>query len=91
MDSTVAVHTNGFWILVPGLEKGVDGQLQIGDAAKDAAADGLVVEVPEPSFHQIQPVTGTGGYEMRHEAWMALQPLLTLFVLVCAVVVHNQM
>src|SRR6202035_880382 len=71
-------------------EKGVNGRLQVGDAEKDAAANGLVVEVSEPSLDQIQPA-GTGGYEVRHEPGMTFQPLPYFLVFVRAVVVDDQM
>ena len=87
MDSTVAVHTKGFGVLVPGLEKAFNGRLQVGDTEKDAAADGLVVEVTEPSLNQNQPA-GTGGYEVRHKPGMTFQPLPYFLVFMCAVVIH---
>ena len=39
-----------FRVLIPGQEKGFNGGLQISDAEKDAPADGLVVQVTEPSL-----------------------------------------
>src|SRR5207244_5709289 len=65
----------GFGILIPGREKRLDGRLQVGHAAKDAAADGLVIQVAEPSLDKIHP-TGTGGHEVRHEPRMTFQPRL---------------
>ena len=72
------------------MQKGLDSRLQIGYAAENAAADGLVVQVSEPSFHQIQP-TGTGRDEVGHEPRMTFQPRLDLGVLVSPVVVQDQM
>ena len=80
----------GVGMLVPSLEERLDGRLQVGYAEEDAAPDGLVVEVPEPSLDKIHP-TGTGGDEVRHEPGMTFQPLLYFRVLVGPVVVHDQM
>ena len=80
----------GFGILIPNREKCLDGCLEVSHAEEDAATDGLVIEVAEPSLDKIHP-TGTGGNEVRHEAGIALQPRLYLRVLVRPVVVHDQM
>ena len=72
----------GLGILVPSLEKRPDGRLQVGYAEEDAAADGLVVQVAEPSLHKIHP-TGTGGDEVRHKPGMAFQPRLYSFACLC--------
>jgi len=80
----------GLGILIPGLEKRRDGCLQIGYAQEDAAADGLVVQVAEPSLHKIHP-TGTGGDEVRHKPGMTFQPRLYFRVLVRSIIVHDQM
>src|ERR1700674_6037730 len=90
MDATVAVHTKGWGIVVPSLEKRRDGRLQVGYADEYAAADGLVVQVAEPSLHKIHP-TGTGGDEVRHKPGMAFQPRLYFRVLVRPIIVHDQM
>ena len=77
-------------ILVPGLEKRLYGCLQVGHAEEDATADGLVVQMAEPSLDKIHP-TGTGGDEVRYEPRMTFQPRFDLGMLVRAVVVHDQM
>ena len=77
-------------MLVPSIEKRLDGRLQVGYAEEDAASDGLVVQVAEPSLDKIQP-TQTGGDEVRHEPGMTSQPRLYFCVLVRSVVVHDQM
>ena len=80
----------GFGILIPSFKKCLNGSLQIGYAAEDAAADSFIVQVTEPSFNQIHP-TGTGRDKVRHEARMPFQPRLDFGVLVRPVVIHNQM
>src|SRR5260370_42193356 len=77
-------------MLIPNGEKGINGGLEVGHTAEDAAFDGFVVQMPEPSLDQIHP-TGTGGDEVRHEAGIALQPRLYFRVLVRPVVVHDEM
>src|ERR1019366_3656853 len=89
MDSMVAVHTKRFGILIPSLEKRLDGRLQVGYAEEDATADGLVVQVSEPPLDKIHP-TGACGDEVRHEPRIPFQPGLPLRVLVRPVVVHDQ-
>jgi hypothetical protein len=79
----------GWGVLVPRLEKGLDGRLQIGYAEEDAAADSLVVQVAEPSLDKIHP-TGTGRNEVRHEPRMTFPPRLYFRVLVRPLVVHDQ-
>ena len=39
-------------VLVPSLEKRLDGRLWVGHAEKDAAANGLVVQLTEPSLRR---------------------------------------
>src|SRR5213078_579162 len=80
----------GFGILIPNGEKCLNGGLEVGHAEEDAAADGLVIQVAEPSLDQVHP-TGTGGDEVRHETGIALQPRLYFRVLVRPVVVHDEM
>ena len=80
----------GFGIVIPSLEKRLDGRLQVGYAEEDAAADGLVVQVAEPSLDKIHP-TGTGRDKVRHEPGIAFQPRLHFRVLVRPVVVHDEM
>ena len=80
----------GLGIFIPRVEEGGKGCLKIGDAEKDAALNGFVVEVAEPPLDEIHP-TGTGGNEVGNETRMALQPGCHLFVLVGTVVVHYQM
>ena len=80
----------GFGILIPSREKSFDGCLEIGNAEEYAAADGLIVQVPEPSLDQIHP-TGTGGDEVRHEAGIAFQPRLYFRVLVRPIIIHDEM
>src|SRR5207245_3920110 len=76
----------GFWIPVPSFQKCLDRCLQIAYAEEGASADGLVMQMTEPSLHQIHP-TGTGGDEVRHEPGMTFQPRLYFGVLVRAIVV----
>ena len=76
--------------MIPGLEEGFDGGDEIGDTVKHAAADGLLIQVAEPSLYQIEP-TGTGRYEVRDKPGMAFQPRPYLLVFVRAIVVHDQM
>jgi hypothetical protein len=74
---------------VPGIEEIEDGALQLGHAAKGAAAHRLLFEFGEPAFDQVEP-TGTGGNEVEHEAGMTLQPAPHPSVAVGAVVVEDQ-
>jgi hypothetical protein len=71
----------GLGILVPSLEEGVDGRLQIGDAEEDAAADGLVIQMAEPALDKIQPAR-TGGHEVRHESGISVSAIPFFGVLV---------
>ena len=80
----------GLGILIPRREKRLDGRLEVGHAKEDATADGLIIQMTEPSLHEVHP-TGTGGDEMRYEAGIALQPRLYFRVLVRPVVIHDQM
>ena len=76
--------------MIPSLEKRLDGRFQVGYAEEDATADGLLVQVAEPSLDKIHP-TGARGDEVRHEPRIPFQPGLHLRVLVRPVVVHDQM
>ena len=80
----------GFGILIPNREKRLDGCLEVGHAEEDAAADGLVIQVAEPSLDEVHP-TGTGRDEVWHEAGIALHPRLYFRVLVRPLVVHDEM
>ena len=80
----------GLWVFVPGCEESDDGILQVNHAMEDATTEGFAVQVSEPSFHEVHPA-GTGGYEVRHESGVAFQPGLNFGVLVCPVIVHDQM
>jgi hypothetical protein len=76
-------------MLVPSVEKRLDGRLQIGHAEEDSAPDGFVVQVAEPSLDKIHP-TGTGGDEVRNEPRMTFQPRFYCGVFVRSVVVQDQ-
>ncbi len=67
----------------------VDGCDQFRHALEDAASDALPRDLPEPSFDQIQP-RGTRWGNVQVESWMLLQPRLHLGVVVCPVVVQDQ-
>ena len=76
--------------MIPNREKRLDGRLEVSHAEEDAAADGLIIQVAEPSLDQIHP-TGTGGDKVRYEAGIALEPRLYFRVLVRPIVVHDEM
>ena len=67
-----------------------DGFLEFGDAAEDAPPDRVPGDVREEALDEVQP-RGTGRREVNGEPAMAGQPSLDLGMLVCAVVVGDQM
>jgi len=75
--------------LVLGVEEALDGVREVGDAAKDAAADGLAVNDGEPGLHLIEPARA-GRSEVEMEARVVSQPGLHLGVLVGPVVVEHE-
>jgi len=68
----------------------VDGRFEIGEAGECAATNALVGDVAKESLDHIQP-GGTGGSEVDVKTLVLGQPLLNLGVLVCGVVVYDQM
>ena len=77
-------------LLVPSLQKTVNGREQIGDADKAAATNRLLTEFLEPSLHQVEP-TGAGRYEVADKAWMLFEPSLHMGFFMRAVIVHHTM
>jgi hypothetical protein len=77
-------------MFIPGIEKIVDGVLQLVDAEERSAANALRRQLPKPAFHQVQP-TGTGGYKMQSETRVLFQPSSDFFLAVGALVVDHQM
>jgi hypothetical protein len=68
----------------------VDGRFEVSEAGEHAATNALVGDVSEETLDHIQPGR-TGGSEMDVKALVLGQPLLNLGVLVCGVVVDDQM
>ena len=64
--------------------------MSAGTLLKGAAAESFVGDLAKPSFHQVQPGTGSRN-EMQMEAGMPLQPGLNARMFVGPVVVHDQM
>src|SRR6202521_2771964 len=75
---------------IPSLEERLDGRLQVANTEEDAAANGLVIEMAEPSLDEIHPA-GTRGDKVRHEPRMTCQPGLYFRMGVRPVIVHDQM
>ncbi len=67
----------------------VDRLDQFRDTLEDASPNPLARDLPEPSFDQIQP-RGTRRGKVQVESWMLLKPRLHLGVVVCPVVVQDQ-
>jgi hypothetical protein len=76
----------GLWLGIVELQVGFDCGLEFGDAAEDAAADGVAGDQTEESFDQIDPGSRCRG-EVEVEAGVALEPSIDLGVLVGCVVV----
>ena len=89
MDSTVAVHTKGWGSWFQALRNTSMDVCRSSTLRKTPRRICFIVQVAEPSLHQIHP-TGTGGDEVRHEPRIAFQPRLYFRVLVRPVVVHDQ-
>ena len=77
-------------IFVPRREEGLNRSLQVRHAAEDTSADRLAVQVSEPALDQVQP-TGTRGDEVKHKAWVPLEPVPHLLMVVSSVVIHDEM
>ena len=56
-----------FWVIVRGLDEGVDGGLEFMHAAMDAALDLLVGEEGKPAFDLVQP-GGAGWREVEDDS-----------------------
>ncbi len=67
-----------------------DGRFEIGDAVKDAAADGILSDQAEEALDQIDPGRRSRR-EVEMEARVAFEPCLDLGMLVGCVVVHHDM
>jgi hypothetical protein len=67
----------------------MDGGLEFGNAAEDAAAYSLASDLGEQTLNQIEPGRGCRG-EVQLEARMALEPTLHGRRLVCGVIVEDQ-
>ena len=63
----------GPWAFVGFREEAVDGRLEIGDPAEDAAPEPLVGQLGEEAFDRVEP-GGRGRREMEVEAGVPLQP-----------------
>ena len=57
-----------FGVLVGVIDIALDGGFELAGAAKDPAAELLLGEGGEPSFHQIQP-RGARGREVKVKPW----------------------
>ena len=76
-------------LVVPG-EIVVDGRFQFGDAGEGSAADGFPGDLGEETLDLVQPGR-RGRREVDMEPRVLFQPLFDLGVLVCGVVVDDQM
>ena len=56
----------------------------------DTSPETMLGQVTEESLHHVQP-RRTGGSEVDMESRVALEPALNLGMLVCGVVVHDEM
>lgn len=59
--------------VIPRRKELIDCALEFVDAAKDPTPDGLLFELREPAFDEIEP-TGTGWDKVQHEAGALAQP-----------------
>src|SRR3990172_7321428 len=80
----------GFRITVVLRDVFVDGVHEFRDIMKDAARQLLFGQITKEAFHHVQP-RGTGGREMHMKSRMLSKPGLNLWMLVCRVVIGNQM
>ena len=85
-----AVHTKVFesWLLL--LNEFLDGRDQLPYVAKSAPPDSLIHDFAEPSFYEIQPRTA-GRDEVDMKSWVSLQPRCNFGVLMCRVIVYDEM
>src|SRR5260370_7956741 len=67
----------------------LDGGFEFGDAFEDAASDAFCSDAPEEAFDLVEPRRRCWG-EVHMKTRMPLKPRLDLGVLVCGVVVGNQ-
>ena len=67
----------------------VDPGNEFFDALERSAPDGLLSDESEPSLDLIEP-RGVSGREVEMEAWSGCKPCSHLGVLVCCVVVDDQ-
>ena len=69
------------------LQVAVDGGLEVGDRAEDAATDALAGQLGEEVFHGIEPGSGGRG-EVEHPARVAVEPGFHFGVLVSGIIVE---
>src|SRR6266566_4333355 len=77
------------WRLVGGSDVRLDGGDQRPDVGEHAAFQSFAGQVAEESLDHVQP-TGAGGREVNVEAWMPLEPVHHLRMLVRRVIVNDQ-
>ncbi len=80
----------GFRIGIMVLQVVFDGGFEVGDAAKHAAADGILGDQPEEALDLVEP-RGGSRREVEMKARMAFQPCFDLGMLVGGIVVDHQM
>jgi hypothetical protein len=75
--------------VVPGVQKALDGLSEGGHALEHASVKSASVQEGEPDLDLIHP-TGAGGCEVQVDSLVTLEPAGDLGVLVCVVVVDDQ-
>src|SRR5258708_34202371 len=80
----------GLWIGIVMLEVVLDGGFEFGNAFEDAGADAVSGDKAEEALNLVKPGPGS-GCEVHVEARMPFEPRLDLGVLVCGVIVGDQM
>src|SRR5207245_1398960 len=79
-----------FWFSVVMVDVLLDGGFELGHILEDTASDAVGSDAAEEALDLVEPRRRCRG-EVHVEAWMPLKPSLHLGVLVCGIVVGDQM